>query len=85
MSAQSPSDRSPVPAPRPGGRPAWLGMAIVGAVLIVALTGCLLAARALLRPSAPRTHRVHMTTDTPGSRRPGNNGLNSTPIEVLKS
>jgi hypothetical protein len=39
-------------------------MAIVGAVLLVALAGCLSAALALLRPSAPRTHQVHMTTDT---------------------
>jgi hypothetical protein len=39
-------------------------MAIVGAVLVVAITGCLFAALALLRPSAPRTHKVHMTTDT---------------------
>jgi TRAP-type uncharacterized transport system substrate-binding protein len=39
-------------------------MAIVGAVLVVAITGCLFAVLALLRPSAPRTHRIHMTTDT---------------------
>src|SRR5690348_12551979 len=39
-------------------------MAIVGAGLVFAMTGSLFAAVALLRPSAPRTHRVHMTTDT---------------------
>jgi TRAP-type uncharacterized transport system substrate-binding protein len=39
-------------------------MAIVGAVLVAAITGCVFAALALLRPSAPRTHRLHMTTDT---------------------
>jgi TRAP-type uncharacterized transport system substrate-binding protein len=38
-------------------------MAIVGAVLVVAMTGCLFSALALLRPSAPRTLRVQMTTD----------------------
>ena len=39
-------------------------MAAVGAVLVVATTGCLVAALALLRASAPRAHRVHVTTDT---------------------
>jgi TRAP-type uncharacterized transport system substrate-binding protein len=39
-------------------------MAILGAVLVVAITGCLFAVLALLRPSAPRTHKVYMTTDT---------------------
>jgi TRAP-type uncharacterized transport system substrate-binding protein len=39
-------------------------MAIVGAVLIVSITGCLFTALALLRPSAPRTHEVHITTDS---------------------
>jgi TRAP-type uncharacterized transport system substrate-binding protein len=39
-------------------------MAIVGAVLVIAITGCLFAALALLRPPARRTHRIHMTTDT---------------------
>jgi TRAP-type uncharacterized transport system substrate-binding protein len=38
-------------------------MAIVGAVLIIAITGCLLTVLALLRSSPPRPHRVHMTTD----------------------
>jgi TRAP-type uncharacterized transport system substrate-binding protein len=39
-------------------------MAIVGAVFVVAMTGCLFAVLALLRPSTPRTHEVHMTTDS---------------------
>jgi TRAP-type uncharacterized transport system substrate-binding protein len=39
-------------------------MAIVGAVLAVAITGCLFAALALLRPSAPRRYRIQMTTDS---------------------
>jgi TRAP-type uncharacterized transport system substrate-binding protein len=39
-------------------------MAIVGAALVVAITGCLFTVLALLRPSAPRTHKIHMTTDT---------------------
>jgi hypothetical protein len=39
-------------------------MAIAGAVMVVALTGCLFAALTLLRPSARRTHEVHLTTDT---------------------
>ena len=39
-------------------------MAILGAVAVVAITGCLFAAHALLRPAAPRTHTVHLTTDT---------------------
>jgi TRAP-type uncharacterized transport system substrate-binding protein len=39
-------------------------MAALGAVLIAAITGCLFAALALLRPSVPRTHKIHMTTDT---------------------
>jgi TRAP-type uncharacterized transport system substrate-binding protein len=36
----------------------------VVAVLVVAVIGCLFAVVALLRSAAPRTHRVHMTTDT---------------------
>jgi TRAP-type uncharacterized transport system substrate-binding protein len=39
-------------------------MAIVGAVLVIAITGFVLAALALLRPSARRTHQIHMTSDT---------------------
>jgi hypothetical protein len=39
-------------------------MAVEGAVLLVAITACLLAARALLRPSAARKYRVDMTTHT---------------------
>jgi TRAP-type uncharacterized transport system substrate-binding protein len=39
-------------------------MVIVGALLVVAIIGCLFTALAFLRPSAPRTHQVHMTTDT---------------------
>jgi TRAP-type uncharacterized transport system substrate-binding protein len=39
-------------------------MAIVGAVLVVAIIGCLLAVVALLRPSAPHTHVLHVTTDS---------------------
>jgi TRAP-type uncharacterized transport system substrate-binding protein len=38
-------------------------MAIVGGALVVAIIGFLSNALTLLRPSAPRTHRVHMTTD----------------------
>jgi hypothetical protein len=38
-------------------------MVIVGAVLVVAMTGFLFAALALLRSSAPHMLRVHMTTD----------------------
>jgi TRAP-type uncharacterized transport system substrate-binding protein len=38
-------------------------LGIVAAVLVVAILGCLLAALALLRSSAPHTHRIHMTTD----------------------
>src|SRR5258708_40318797 len=53
-----------VPGYRSGGWRAWLGMAFVGVVFVVALMGCLLAVIALVRPSAPRTHQVHMTTDT---------------------
>src|SRR5262249_17423686 len=36
---------------------------ITGALLLVAITGCLVAVLTLFRPSAPRTHRVLMTTD----------------------
>jgi TRAP-type uncharacterized transport system substrate-binding protein len=39
-------------------------MAIVGAVLVVAITVCLFTGLVLLRRSAPRTHVVHLTTDT---------------------
>ena len=39
-------------------------MAIAGAAFIVAIAGCLFTALALLRPSAPRTHEVHLTTDS---------------------
>jgi TRAP-type uncharacterized transport system substrate-binding protein len=39
-------------------------MAIAGAALVVAAVGCLFAVLALLRPSGPRTHEIHMTTDT---------------------
>jgi TRAP-type uncharacterized transport system substrate-binding protein len=64
MTTQSVSNRSLVPGAQHGARRVWLGMAIVGTVLVVAITGCLFAALALLRPSARRTHEVHMTTDT---------------------
>jgi TRAP-type uncharacterized transport system substrate-binding protein len=40
-------------------------MAIVGAALFIAITGCLFTVLALLRPSAPRTHRIHMTIGIP--------------------
>jgi TRAP-type uncharacterized transport system substrate-binding protein len=39
-------------------------MAIAGAVLVVAITGCLFAVLALVRPSRQHIHQVHMTTDT---------------------
>jgi TRAP-type uncharacterized transport system substrate-binding protein len=39
-------------------------LVILGGALVVAITGCVFAAIALLRPSAPRTHEVHVTTDT---------------------
>jgi TRAP-type uncharacterized transport system substrate-binding protein len=39
-------------------------MALLGGVLVIATTGSLFAALALLRPSAPRTHELHMTTDS---------------------
>jgi hypothetical protein len=39
-------------------------MAVVAAALVVAIGGCLFTAHALLRPSAPRTHEIHLTTDT---------------------
>jgi TRAP-type uncharacterized transport system substrate-binding protein len=41
-------------------------MAILGAILAVAITECLFATLVLLRPSPPRTHVIHMTTDTMG-------------------
>jgi TRAP-type uncharacterized transport system substrate-binding protein len=64
MTAQSPSIRLAASGRRPGQRRPWLGFAIVGAVLLVAIPVCVFATVALLRPSAPRTHRIHMTTDT---------------------
>jgi hypothetical protein len=39
-------------------------MAILGAVVIVATAACLFAVVVLLRPSAPRTHRIYMATDS---------------------
>src|SRR5262249_44492458 len=39
-------------------------MVIAGAVLVVAITGGLFAVLGILRPSAPRTHEVLLTTDT---------------------
>jgi TRAP-type uncharacterized transport system substrate-binding protein len=39
-------------------------MAVAGVVLVAAMAGCLFVALALLWPSAPRTHRVYLTTDT---------------------
>jgi hypothetical protein len=39
-------------------------MAVAAAVVVVAAAGCLYAALAFLRPSTPRTHQVHLTTDT---------------------
>jgi TRAP-type uncharacterized transport system substrate-binding protein len=39
-------------------------MVIAGAAFIVAIAGCLFTVLALLRPSVPRTHEVHLTTDT---------------------
>jgi TRAP-type uncharacterized transport system substrate-binding protein len=41
----------------------WFGLAIVGAILVVAIAGCLFAVIAFLRPPGPRTYRVYMTTD----------------------
>jgi TRAP-type uncharacterized transport system substrate-binding protein len=53
-----------VPGYRSGGWRAWLGMAIVGTFLVAAIIGCLFAMLALVRPSAKRTHQVHVTTDS---------------------
>jgi hypothetical protein len=39
-------------------------MTIAGAVLVVAITGCVVAALALFRLSASPMHRLSMTTDT---------------------
>jgi TRAP-type uncharacterized transport system substrate-binding protein len=39
-------------------------MAIAVAAFVIAIIGCLFTVLALLRPSAPRTHEVHLTTDT---------------------
>jgi TRAP-type uncharacterized transport system substrate-binding protein len=39
-------------------------MAILSAILVVAITGCLFTVLALLLPSAPRMHRVYMTSDS---------------------
>jgi TRAP-type uncharacterized transport system substrate-binding protein len=64
VNGQGFSNQSSVASARPGGRLAWLGMAIVGAILVVAIIGCVFTVLALLRPPAPRTHRVHMTSDT---------------------
>jgi TRAP-type uncharacterized transport system substrate-binding protein len=41
-------------------------MAVVGAFLVIAISGCLFATLALFRSSARRTHSVHLTTDTMG-------------------
>jgi TRAP-type uncharacterized transport system substrate-binding protein len=41
-------------------------MTIAAAVLVIAVTGCLVAAVALLRTSPRRTHTIQMTTDTMG-------------------
>jgi TRAP-type uncharacterized transport system substrate-binding protein len=38
-------------------------VAILGAVLAIAIAGCLFAALVLLRPAARRTHALHLTTD----------------------
>jgi hypothetical protein len=40
-----------------------LRLAVVGAVLVIAIAVCVFTALDLLRPAAPRSHRVHMTSD----------------------
>jgi TRAP-type uncharacterized transport system substrate-binding protein len=60
---QSLFKRNAVPK-RPRERRVWLGMALVGAALLVAIIGCLFAALAIFRPAAPRTHELRMTIDT---------------------
>jgi hypothetical protein len=51
---------------RRGGKRAWLSMSIVGALLLIAIGGCLLTAVLLFRGTARHTHRIHMTTDSMG-------------------
>jgi TRAP-type uncharacterized transport system substrate-binding protein len=64
MTAQSVSNQIAVPSPRIRRRRWRLRLVIAAAVLVLAVAGCLLVALLLLRPSPPRTHEVHMTTDT---------------------
>src|SRR4051812_8316511 len=64
VAAKSLSKRGTVPHPRLTRRKAWLLMAILGGVSAIALTGCLFAVLALLRPAAPRTHGLRITTDS---------------------
>jgi TRAP-type uncharacterized transport system substrate-binding protein len=64
MTASSPSTKSHAPHSHHHRRQTWLEFAIVGAVVVAAVTLCLSTAVALFRPSAPRKHRFHMTTDT---------------------
>jgi len=63
VSAQSLSAELPPTAPLPNRRRGWTGIAIAGAIVVIASTLCVIAAVSLLRPSAPRTHQVQMLTD----------------------
>jgi TRAP-type uncharacterized transport system substrate-binding protein len=64
VSAQGLLNGSPVPSSQHSRRRVWLGMAIVGGALAVALIGCLIVVLAVVRPSQRRTHRLEMTIDT---------------------
>jgi len=64
VTAQRLSNQRPALHTRRRGQRARLELVIVAAVVVIALTLCVSTALALIRPSAPRTHRVHMTTNT---------------------
>jgi TRAP-type uncharacterized transport system substrate-binding protein len=56
-------NQSPAPRPYLRGRRAWLELAILVAVILIAIILCVDAALALIRSVAPRSHRIQMTTD----------------------
>jgi TRAP-type uncharacterized transport system substrate-binding protein len=57
------SNQGPVHKRQFRGRRAWLGLAIVIPVLVIAIALCVYTVSNLLRSSATRSHRVQMTTD----------------------
>jgi hypothetical protein len=57
------ANHRPASGPRRGSRRRWRSRFIIAAILLVAVTGAVVATVALTGSTRPRTHRVHMLTD----------------------